>query len=514
VGLLIGANWLTEQPTDGGIEADSTLDIDVNVKTKGLVDGDYQATIFVASNDPDEPEVSVPVSLHVTGVPGLAVSPDTLDYGEVFIGVTAKDTLIVSNAGTALLSITGISSDRAEFVADTAKFDLAPGKQQAVVITFRPDTTLAFSGGLTITSNDPQRPSVTVALAGKGVIPPAIAVAPDSLRADLFTGNAATQVLKMYNHGGSDLAFNISIENTAATAASRQNPSADLSAASFSSRARREWPKHLVNAQPGPQAPANSPLIRNVMAAALPIVVEDSTGDGFEVDLTILRGASTFKELQIEMEFSTRIDSFNFVGFLSLDLDQNPKTGRAPSVGLPTQDIGVEYEFSFFSLSSGRVDLFSAIGAFIGSYPVKITTHTLSFSTPLADLGNDDGKMDVTGVVGIIWSDRLVPGHRAWNHRRGPQLVVSRPHFRRRSARRFRRNSGHLQCRRFAGRRLFCQAAYCQQRSEGFGACRSRPSSCNRRTGNCGFGYAIELWRRVRRCDGKGFVGGLQRRFG
>jgi len=403
IALSSGTNWLTQNPANGNIPADSTKNIDLLVNTKSLADGEYKATMIVASNDTKQPEVSVPVILRVTGVPTLAVTPDTLKFGATFINATATDTLIVSNPGTALLTVSGVVSDQAEFTVDTTRFNLNPGEKKLLSVTFKPLTVKAFSGRLTITSNDPKRPSVTVVLLGTGIVPPKIAVMPDSLRANLLTGKTAKQILKISNNGGSDLAFNIAIENPAAPALARQTSAPDAMAQPHHTPNWSEWPKHwgaVPSMRLSSAAAAKLRLVSDAIESALPVVIKDSTGDGGVVDLTLLRGASTLKELQIEMEFATTLDSLNFGGYLSLDTDQNAGTGRPPTFGKPTQNIGAEYEFLFFSAAIGQVDLYSTTGGFIASYPIQFTSNTLRFSTPLADLGNDDGNIDVTGVLG------------------------------------------------------------------------------------------------------------------
>ena len=46
----------------------------VTFDATGLCGGDYDASIVIASNDPDEPEVIVPAHLHVVGVPDIRVA--------------------------------------------------------------------------------------------------------------------------------------------------------------------------------------------------------------------------------------------------------------------------------------------------------------------------------------------------------------------------------------------------------------------------------------------------------
>ncbi len=63
-----GVPWLDESPTQGDVPSSSSVVIDVTVNTTGLTDGDYEATIVIASNDPDEDTVEVPFTLHVRTV--------------------------------------------------------------------------------------------------------------------------------------------------------------------------------------------------------------------------------------------------------------------------------------------------------------------------------------------------------------------------------------------------------------------------------------------------------------
>ena len=85
-----GAAWLNAEPISGTVPAGGAADIAVKFDATGLFGGDYDASLVVGSNDPDEAEVRVPAHLHVTGAPAIAVSPVVLDYGPVFIGGTRR----------------------------------------------------------------------------------------------------------------------------------------------------------------------------------------------------------------------------------------------------------------------------------------------------------------------------------------------------------------------------------------------------------------------------------------
>jgi len=76
---LTDSSWLTYSPLSGTIPSGSNMDITVGYNAAGLSTDDYYANILVASNDPDEPVVTVPVHLEVASPPDIAVIPDSLE---------------------------------------------------------------------------------------------------------------------------------------------------------------------------------------------------------------------------------------------------------------------------------------------------------------------------------------------------------------------------------------------------------------------------------------------------
>jgi len=224
VEFSIGPSWLSAEPISDTIPSGDSVQVEVTFDATGLYGGDYFADILIASNDPDEPEAIVPAHLNVTGAPDIVVSTDTLDYGIVFTGYSSTDTLVVANEGTDLLTVSDITSDNSDYTVDITNFTLNPGENQEVAVTFEPSSTGIITGNLTITSNDPDNPSVSVFLQGECVEPPDISVSPNSLSDTLLTGETSTDTLTIYNTGGSDLSFDISFMEINPTM-SAQNPS-------------------------------------------------------------------------------------------------------------------------------------------------------------------------------------------------------------------------------------------------------------------------------------------------
>jgi clostripain len=70
-------SWLSESPTSGSVAASGSDPITVTIDTTGLSQGTYNAEIIIASNDPDEASVTVPVTLEVSGgQSGVSVTID------------------------------------------------------------------------------------------------------------------------------------------------------------------------------------------------------------------------------------------------------------------------------------------------------------------------------------------------------------------------------------------------------------------------------------------------------
>ena len=206
-------DWVNLNLLSDTIPAGDSTKIEVTFDATDLNGGNYFADIIIASNDPDESEVTVPAHLNVTGVPDITISADTMDLGIVYTGYSSTDTLIVSNEGTDSLNVSDISSDNPDYTVDTTNFSLYPGETQEVVVTFTPSSVGIITGNLTISSDDPDESTISVFLQAEGLEPPDISVSPDSLSDSLFTGEISVDTLTIYNTGNSDLIFEIATED-------------------------------------------------------------------------------------------------------------------------------------------------------------------------------------------------------------------------------------------------------------------------------------------------------------
>jgi subtilisin family serine protease len=209
--------WITVTPTSGTVYAGDNTVLNVDYDSGGLLGGTYDANVRILSNDPDEPTFTVPVTLTVIGAPDIAVAPGSFDFGEVFIGATPTTEILVQNPGTDSLHVSSISIIDAAYTLDLTSFTVPPRQNQPVNVTFAPIAVATYPATMTILSDDPDEPSVTVSLTGAGVVPPDFSVTPTSLSSNLLTGETETQVLTLGNAGGADLEWSLGVEFVAAS---------------------------------------------------------------------------------------------------------------------------------------------------------------------------------------------------------------------------------------------------------------------------------------------------------
>ncbi|WP_421879677.1 choice-of-anchor D domain-containing protein [Marinoscillum sp.] len=193
--------WLTLETMVDTVAAGQSKDVPVSFNATGLYGGLYNANIRIASNDPINPELSVPVTLDVTGSPVLEWSVDSLDFGTVFTGQYDSLSLELSNSGTDDLLLEFVLMDSV-FNVDSTPVTIIPEETALISIYFNPEEALVYDLNLLMKSNDADKDSVYINLRGQGLEPPAILVTPDSLGLSLNVGDSTGQVLTIDNSTG------------------------------------------------------------------------------------------------------------------------------------------------------------------------------------------------------------------------------------------------------------------------------------------------------------------------
>ena len=201
--------WLSFAPDSGTVAPGGSADVSLGLSARHLPGGNYSGTLLMTSNDPGGNSREIPVQMHVIGKPLLALSTDSADLGNAYIGGAATDTFRIRNDGSVNLTISKIVSDDSVFSAAPDSFSVGSHQSRDVIIRFAPKDTLLHLANLTIHSNDSTHLSTVLAIRGTGLFPPSIAVTPDSLSFTILRGDSASGKFTITNSGKGILSFKV-----------------------------------------------------------------------------------------------------------------------------------------------------------------------------------------------------------------------------------------------------------------------------------------------------------------
>jgi FtsP/CotA-like multicopper oxidase with cupredoxin domain len=148
----------------------------------------------------------IPVGLSGTGIVQMAasVTPTSLVFGSQLLNsISTAQTVTLVNTGTAPLSITNITVPAGDFAisSNACTSSLAAGAGCPVTITFGPTLMGVRTSTLSITSNDPVNPTLSVPLSGTGIAPVNSVTPPSLLFSTPVYTTSAVQVVTVTNTG-------------------------------------------------------------------------------------------------------------------------------------------------------------------------------------------------------------------------------------------------------------------------------------------------------------------------
>lgn len=117
---IVVQSWLFATPLEGNVPAGETMDIAITMDATGMALGDYTAELNVFSNDPDDPEVTIPLTMHVVNI---AVSVDASDEEICKGGSVDITSAMTGGSGTFTYTWT---SDPAGFTSSNANITVTP----------------------------------------------------------------------------------------------------------------------------------------------------------------------------------------------------------------------------------------------------------------------------------------------------------------------------------------------------------------------------------------------------
>ncbi len=140
----------------------------------------------------------------------FTVSPTTLTFGNVAIGVPATSKVALANTTSSAIAINSLTVTGGAFSVDGAgslPATIAAGGTLNLNVHFNPTAASSASGQLVIASNSLVSPSITVQMSGTGVVPTSMLTANATTLAfgNVNMGSPATQSLTLSSTGSSSV---------------------------------------------------------------------------------------------------------------------------------------------------------------------------------------------------------------------------------------------------------------------------------------------------------------------
>lgn len=195
--------WFSISGISGTVGYPSSETLNITLDATDLVGGTYTTQIVISNNDPLAPQIIVPVTLTVIGVPAIEVSTTSFDFGNVIIGNTKTLSMEISNPGTDSLFL-DISSSLPQFEVNPAIATVPPFGDMMLDITFVPTEIALLNGQIFINNNVSD---LTVSVTGFGQGAPVIGVNPASIDITLLAGETAEETITLTNTGAGPLEF-------------------------------------------------------------------------------------------------------------------------------------------------------------------------------------------------------------------------------------------------------------------------------------------------------------------
>ena len=200
-------------PTAGGSDIDNFIDVSngqfsTNITFTNDQVGQYEILLFGGQAGQSLPFLGryTPVNV-VTARPVITLAQTSLSWADVSEGQTQSKTLNITNSGSQTLTISSFVT-KAPFSVSQSNLSIAPGETGTATIIFAPTSGGTHSGTLQILSNDPDRGTQIVSLAGTAIsVPrPTAALRQNTLNyPSTIIGQTKTQTITVVNSGKANL---------------------------------------------------------------------------------------------------------------------------------------------------------------------------------------------------------------------------------------------------------------------------------------------------------------------
>lgn len=198
--------YLALEPASGDVAGNGSADAMLTANASQLVNGGYQANLIITSNDANQRELRVPVTVNVSGHKPVIDHTDIVDFGSVFQGTQKTIDVTFSNTGYGNFNNPEFSVSGSQFeIKGSTPWQLKAREQAVVTIAYKPVSSGNANGVLTLTNGDQ---TYTVALFGVGAETSKIKITPqEQAISNVAIGDVVNAQITVENTGAYPLKY-------------------------------------------------------------------------------------------------------------------------------------------------------------------------------------------------------------------------------------------------------------------------------------------------------------------
>lgn len=188
--------------------------LNVTIVFSPSLDGPRSASVFVYSNDPDEPQLGLSLTGGGTSV-DIELSATEHDYGTVRVGSVSEWILTIYNLGVGDLTVFDMTSDHSDFSISQPVFPqvVSSAGSLDVSIRFLPSSRGMIATTLILTCDDPDEASIPLLVSGTGIAPDIQFSTTSHDFGEIEIGTTEGWLFTIYNTGTADLTVNTITSN-------------------------------------------------------------------------------------------------------------------------------------------------------------------------------------------------------------------------------------------------------------------------------------------------------------
>ena len=207
--------------TSGTIVAGADATFSLTIGAVGLASGTHMSSVVISSNDPDEPSITIPITLEINEASGLSVSPKFLNENLASGDASTTQVFTIENTGESELTwSTSIDNkpDGMTVSLDSYSGSVGAGLSTDITVTFGVNEAEqgTYEWPVVISSNDPNNAQDTVLIVFDFNGIPIISIEEVGEFDQIFVGTTTSSQITLTNEGTApliitDISSNLSV---------------------------------------------------------------------------------------------------------------------------------------------------------------------------------------------------------------------------------------------------------------------------------------------------------------